>query len=388
MLRSAPIELSGVDVLGQIEVLEATEGFMGQCTLPTYAETLPLIKDTDLVRPASSFTDRVADDMLALGCIVCELYLGKAFKGRVFADGTSVHHSEQLAVLSTFYKSQLSKLPRAIRAFVEPLLSPLRKSRPRAADYLHQHAPDTPIYFPPGFPVLFRFLNEFKYASPSNKVALIRRNFSSLMNLDHESFNIFVPVMSELFQNPETVVPTLDLITPFTARVGPFLTKSLLLQTFVSLYELPCQPHLHVKLLSVQFSLIVRVLFGVSSFIESFLPPILELVVNNDPSVSQAARVLVCHVCMDLGFLVTSRSVVRPLLRVLSSSDALGAIKVLRDLVMKNGSDLYTHCYLPFGTYQLTLSAQKVCGGVVGCVLALKDHCSSEPSQRPRLSMP
>jgi hypothetical protein len=360
LLRTAPIELNSLDIFGHMDYLEATQVFISQCTLSSFSELLPSIKDTDLAQAPVGFADRVADDMMALGCIVCELYLGKPFKCRVFASGVSPNYHEQLAILSVFYRSQLTKLPRSIRALVEPLLSPSRKSRPRAATFLHQHAPDTPIYFPPGFPILHRFLNDFKYTSPANQVALIRRSFSLLMNLDHESFNIFVPVMCELFQNPETVVPTLDLITPFTARVGPYQTKSLLLPTFVSLYELPCQPHLHVKLLSVQLSLIVRVLFGVNTFIESFLPPILDLALHSDPSISQAARVLVSHVCIDLGFLVASRAVVRPLLRALSNANATGAIKILRDLAMKNGSDLYTHCYLPFASYQLNISAQKV----------------------------
>ena len=350
----APINLpQSVDAMGAVATLERTSNFLTLCTAPTAAELASHLAYSERLQAPVTFEEAAADDMLALACVVCELYLGSGLLSLALADASTSSLRERLLIKVHVFRAQVQRLPRDVRDFVESIFNSTRNDGPSASFFLHQHAPDTPLYFPPSFHVLLRFLTELKYSSAEGAINLIREWLPKLIRLEDEPFQIFVPIMCDIIRSPLHFTATLDMIPAFCGRLGPVLTKSLLMAPLIQLIESPSNM-IQTQLYSYRVCKVLLKQFGLANYTEHFVGPIVELVPSSSPEISSVARDTLLRLSVQLGFVFMVKFVSRPIMRQLSNTASLAPCKLLQSLSAHFGPALFVHVYIPFVLNQVT----------------------------------
>ncbi|XP_014261643.1 WD repeat-containing protein 81 isoform X1 [Cimex lectularius] len=247
-----------------------------------------------------------AKEMQVLGCLIVELFLAE--KIRVFGTSRMTLEQRLAAARSVVFHSN-TLLPRCVKSLVYLLLQddyPIVTSSgvpPPCAHQLLQPliTSSSLVHFPKGFSSLYfslvslvsytRAMDELGGASTAIalkvsqlKVMSLANNIEQLVEGNDICLNLILPFITEMLNSSQTDVLAAWYLFDHVARaLGPKKTTKYLLETMLRLYDCECprEPHLlkkRVKLYHRSFMIKLIVRFGLSTFLDNFILPLVEAV--------------------------------------------------------------------------------------------------------------
>ncbi|XP_073974204.1 WD repeat domain 81 isoform X2 [Rhodnius prolixus] len=266
---------------------------------------------------------RRAIEMQVLGCLIVEMFL--ADKMRVYGAGglKKTTFRERLAhCRSMVFTSQTCQLPRCVTALVHLLIQRSNSNGsgefpsitetgvpPPSAHQLLQPLLTSSclVHFPKVFPRLYtvlvstisytRALAELTSTTLIDitsqviirkiselKVKNLANNIEQLLDENDASLDLILPYILDMLRSPQTDVLAAWYLFDHIARaLGPKKTNKVLLEPMLHLYdgEHPSEPLLlkkRIKLYHRSFLIRLTVRFGLATFLESFIVPLVEAV--------------------------------------------------------------------------------------------------------------
>ncbi|TYZ59374.1 hypothetical protein PybrP1_005861 [[Pythium] brassicae (nom. inval.)] len=313
----------------------------------------------------SAFELRKADDLFALGCVVAELYtLSPLFSRRCVSEFIAMLDrdaptSSRHEYWGSDITASLDKLPGNVKNAVLALVHPNPRERLLLAGVLDgddafsfvasferesssglsaaQHpilalgfSPAQTTLFPTEFALVYRFLaHVHRLADWTDRFAAARLFLPSLAQLSPLLFRVVLPVLAQFFQPASHMEPihaervaaaVVFLLPPLGAQLGRLGARQELLQDVLRVYEsAELSPLLKLCLAAPEVLKHVMGCFGMTVFIESFLPVLVDWTVS-----AQAALGADDAVPRALLFAPEANAIVTTALGELSSAEGLG----------------------------------------------------------------
>eukprot|EP00041_Stephanoeca_diplocostata_P036608 m.1342664 g.1342664 ORF g.1342664 m.1342664 type:complete len:1750 (+) comp24899_c0_seq7:136-5385(+) len=298
--------------------------------------------------PATEWQARVDADMLALGCLISEVFLNDSMRTWAVRRVAGVGGRDPTDVLVSCFRESVSALPPCVATGVRLLLASDPASRPSATELLFARSPRGLLVFPDYFAKLYDFASQMRRQSLERRPDVARRALKFLLTLPDEGMALVLPMLVDLLHKKESRRQALDLLDALGARLGPTHCNKLLRPALVDAHEATNEVDLLVKLFSkrVLGSIIDRL--GTETYAEIFLQYLLDGLVHASDRVCDAAAGGIEVVVSKFGPLLSARLIVRPVLRQLSRSKGHYAAHVLGHLSAEVGTFLLWKMYIPY----------------------------------------
>eukprot|EP00004_Rigifila_ramosa_P022837 TRINITY_DN6324_c0_g2_i1.p1 TRINITY_DN6324_c0_g2~~TRINITY_DN6324_c0_g2_i1.p1 ORF type:complete len:1452 (+),score=316.33 TRINITY_DN6324_c0_g2_i1:333-4688(+) len=320
---------------------EATHSAPAKQTRNPQSHSVPQTTTSPFVSP---FDTAVAADMFAVGCVMSELHTHTPLFTR---DTVSSYVAFGTAPAS------LAKITNGqVRKCVTSLIDPNPLLRPTAADILL--SPLFPFWMHP----LFKFCEVFmSLPNWKEKMEHTAEHKNFLLRLPGHGFQLVKPVIFQLWSKFPTVA---DISPQFLVEIfGEFsighfgegavaYTASLILEPLMKLYQSVDSVPLYTHLLSIKFIKCLLDNLGLSVFVETFLPFVLDSLRSPSDRLSAIASSTLSQLPVFLGSVVTLRFITEPLLRrrlLRKNSDHV--VRTLVSIGAWLGKDAVLKFYLP-----------------------------------------
>ncbi|CAA9996600.1 unnamed protein product [Nesidiocoris tenuis] len=247
-----------------------------------------------------------AKEMQTLGCLIVEIFLTE--KVRVFGlAGCTLSHRLD-SCRSVVFHSQSAPLPRCVKALVHllleadyPVVTDAGVPPPSAHQLLQPLLTSSYlVHFSKGFPLLYQALVNL-YAYNNLPSEIVNRDASAGVKLSHlkvmslancieqlvdkeDTLELILPYILEMLTSPQMDVLAAWYLFDHVARaLGPQRSADRLLNAIIKLYDCdtPREPQLlkkRVKLYHRSFLIRLIVRFGLSTFLDTFVLPLVEAV--------------------------------------------------------------------------------------------------------------
>eukprot|EP00051_Salpingoeca_urceolata_P010680 m.131116 g.131116 ORF g.131116 m.131116 type:complete len:1605 (-) comp16808_c2_seq1:2450-7264(-) len=314
-------------------------------------------------------------DAAALGCLVAELFLQDSDSAKTLACARTLAGSRISEELCSLYRQHGHALPSCVRRGVLALLDADPLARPTMNELLAVHRADLLLSFPSYFGALHQLLSELRSCPLEKKPFVVRKWRVELMQFQDAGFQIVLPELVHLFNNPVSGIGALDVFDTLSIRLGRQKTRQLLLQPLTRLHDTD-RDDLMIKLVShhVLTRLVER--FGLAVYVDSFLPFVIDATCSPSAEVARHAALALSWLVPRFGPVLTVRRLVRPLRRKVVNPAPNFSMQVLGKVTAVCGEKVVDDLVLPFvikkvasHTDQPTAKSESV---LLNCTVLLK----------------
>ncbi|OBZ85141.1 WD repeat-containing protein 81, partial [Choanephora cucurbitarum] len=282
----------------------------------------------------SAFSAGTAHDVFCLGQVIQAIYTAGDAK-LVDSDDLSPNgYSElnQIDISNDIPYAGKPEIPPSIAGFLDALQSSHWQERPTAKSILCSSFPtmtlpnlQSSFPFPIMIPEIYEYLAAFQQAKWSRRLYLADKWIDRLCDLEDEAFMLVLPSFSQLFTHAETRIGSISLFSKLAQRLGPEKARQHLLKRIVAMFE-ALRPDIPKTLLEEKtiYEFVKRL--GISTFLQQMLPCYLEafatqehLADNTKPFAGDAIE----YICSLLGPILTSKHVVRQLVKIAFREDQI-----------------------------------------------------------------
>ncbi|KAI8342526.1 hypothetical protein BC941DRAFT_142039 [Chlamydoabsidia padenii] len=335
--------------------------------------------DHDLSLPTNTYSKETAHDMLCVGQVMEKILMaGNQKRVTLDSDGDS-HAGTNTGGASAFVfletengeiayddtSNGRKELPSKVTGVISALKSNNWYDRPTAKSILFASFPtmtlrDPRLSFPfsDHIPDMYEYLSAFYQAEWSRRLYLADKWIDRICELEDEAFLLILPTFIQLFTHPETRVGSVGLFSKLAHRLGREKTRKYLLKPIISMFETlrPAIPKVLFERKVIK-EFIKRL--GIALFLQQMLPCYLEALAMNggpsrttlettntatqnnlytaesinktplptstkaSPSVPELAGESLIQICQLLGPVLTSKHIVRQLVKILFRDDTI-----------------------------------------------------------------
>ncbi|KAI8064937.1 hypothetical protein BDF21DRAFT_120574 [Thamnidium elegans] len=310
-----------------------------------------IIDPTETIEsPPNRFSVGAAFDMLCLGQVIESVYTAGNSKV-VDSDGEpsvapasgyfEVGNGDVSYDIAPTGKVNVSS---AVTGVISALTSEDWQERPTAKSILCASFPVMTVRdsrcsfpFPETIPEMYEYLAAFHQAEWSRRLYLADKWIDRICDLEDEAFLLLLPSFSELFTHVETRIGSISLFPKLAQRLGPDRARRHLLKRIISMFE-ALRPNIPKVLFNqnIIYEFVKRL--GIAVFLQQMLPCYLEaLAIHDDASmttvitantekvgsITDLAGDSLVHICTLLGPILTSKHIVRQLVKILFRDNQL-----------------------------------------------------------------
>ncbi|EGC36683.1 hypothetical protein DICPUDRAFT_94261 [Dictyostelium purpureum] len=314
----------------------------------------PLVEDFSLLsinskKELSNIDLIKSNDMFSLGCIIAELHQGhslfttQTLKSH-FLDYEKPNQRSHRGHLVNGYPIT-SNLPINVKEVVDRLITPNPSDRMQLKELLSS------TLFPSYFRQMYHFLCHFhSLHTPEERLTFTLANIGIVTSLPNEAFDLILPFILELFNNPKTMVSALiDLLDPLSQRLGIQLSQAYLLPCLIKLYQRHDDHLLQCHLIQVPMVDMIVSRFGRDVYIHHILPFLLDSVKTNpkeNPNHEMLTTALI-KISRILGVPLTIRHMMYPLLVALTKPRLQHLSEPLVSIASSLGEQIIVKFYFP-----------------------------------------